>query len=173
MKSTLLLLILAFPLLILAQDFKGKATGKERIPSSNESFEKEVLELVNKERKKRGLKPLVWKDNLAHAARYHAMDMAIDGYMEHDSKDKLKNGSLKKVCDVFDRMDKFVGKEIFARAENIAGGQKTAEEVMKSWMSSSGHRQNILDKKAKYIGIGYIYLEDSELGDYWVQGFGM
>ena len=39
-----------------AQSFKGIPAGNERIESSNKAFEKEVLALVNKERKKTGKK---------------------------------------------------------------------------------------------------------------------
>ena len=39
-------------------------------------------------------------------------------------------------------------------AENIAYGNVSAEEMMKKWMSSSGHRANILDPKLAYVGVG-------------------
>ena len=34
-----------------------------------------------------------------------------------------------------------------AYGENIAAGQTTAEEVMRVWMNSTGHRANILDPR--------------------------
>ena len=39
-------------------------------------------------------------------------------------------------------------------AENIAAGQRTAEEVYTSWMGSPGHRRNIEDCSLTYHGIG-------------------
>ncbi|MCP4442319.1 MAG: CAP domain-containing protein [Aureispira sp.] len=156
-----------------AQDFKGCPTGQERIASSDNTFEKEVLALVNKERKKRNRKALKWNENLAYSARYHAKDMAVDDYFEHESHDRLKNGRLKRTCGIFERIGKFLGKKMFARAENIAVGAMTPAEVVKDWMTSKGHRKNILDKEAKYLGVGYIQDSDSEWGTYWVQCFGM
>lgn len=156
-----------------AQDFKGCPTGAEQVSSSNITFEKEVLALVNKERKKRNKKPLKWQENLAHAARYHAKDMAVDGYFEHESHDKLKNGRHKQTCGIFERMAKFLDEKIYPRAENIAVGASTPQEVVNDWMQSKGHRKNILDKEAKYLGIGYIQDSNSEWGTYWVQCFGM
>lgn len=156
-----------------AQNFKGCPTGKELVSSSNTSFEKEVLALVNKERKKRNKPPLKWRDDLANSARYHAKDMAVDGYFEHESHDKLKNGRHKKTCGIFERIGKFVGTDIFPRAENIAVGAQSPQEVVNDWMSSKGHRKNILDKDAKYLGVGYIKDNSSEWGTYWVQCFGM
>ena len=173
MRISMLFIMMLLPLYFTAQSFKGMPTGKEKIESSRAGFEKEVLALVNKERKKRGRKPLKWNNQLAYAARYHATDMAVDNYFDHPSQDRRRNGSHKTICNVFERMDKFVSNNIFSRAENIAVGEKTPTQVMKDWMSSSGHRRNILDKSAKYIGIGYIEVADSEWGEYWVQSFGM
>lgn len=173
MKYLFLGLLLSFSLIGMAQDFKGIPSGEEKISSSNESFEQELLALVNKERAKRRRKPLTLNKSLTNAARYHAMDMAVDNYFDHDSKDQRKNGSHKKVCDVFDRMKRFLNGGIFARAENIAVGGKSAEQVMRDWMSSKGHRVNILDKDTKYIGLAYVYVEGSQWGTYWVQSFGL
>lgn len=173
MKYLFLGLLLSFSLLSTAQDFKGIPTGNEKISSSNERFEQELLALVNKERAKRRRKPLVLNKSLTNAARYHAMDMAVDNYFDHSSKDQRPNGSHKKICSVFDRMKCFVKGGIFARAENIAVGEQSPEQVMRDWMSSKGHRVNILDKDTKYIGLAYIHVEGSQWGSYWVQSFGL
>ncbi|CAA6830015.1 MAG: Secretion protein [uncultured Aureispira sp.] len=173
MKYLFLGLLLSISLITIAQDFKGMPTGDEKISSSNESFEQELLTLVNKERAKRRRKPLVLNESLTNAARYHAMDMAVDSYFEHDSKDQRKNGSHKKICSVFERMDRFVKEGVFAKSENIAVGNQSPEEVMRAWMLSKGHRVNILDKDTKYIGLAYIYVEGSKWGGHWVQCFGM
>jgi uncharacterized protein YkwD len=38
--------------------------------------------------------------------------------------------------------------------ENVAYGQRTPEEVMKTWMNSEHHRTNILRQQFTEIGIG-------------------
>lgn len=54
-------------------------------------------------------------------------------------------------------------------AENVAINQRSASEVMNSWMNSEGHRENILSKDATTIGIGCFYMD----GVYtWAQCFG-
>ena len=53
-------------------------------------------------------------------------------------------------------------------AENIAYGQKSADEVMKDWLNSAGHRANILNTHVTKVGIGYI---DVDGRIYWVQIF--
>jgi len=50
-------------------------------------------------------------------------------------------------------------------AENIAYGQKSPEEVMKTWLKSSGHRSNILNSKFTEIGCGMSLSENGRL--YW------
>ena len=52
--------------------------------------------------------------------------------------------------------------------ENIANGQFDADDVMKSWLNSPGHRANILNKKFGKIGVG-VFEYNGRL--YWVQIF--
>lgn len=140
---------------------KGLPTGKESVPSTNSTFERQVLAMTNQERTKAGLPALVWDEELARAARYHAADMAAERYFEHDSYDRI-NGNLKKVGDTFERIARFSSR---SRSENIAFGSPTPAEVMQSWMHSPGHKRNILDKKVLRLGVGFIH-------GYWVQDFG-
>ena len=60
-----------------------------------------------------------------------------------------------------------------ACGENIAAGQATPEDVMKSWLSSSGHKANILSPEYTKMGLGY---SNSGCGAgkysyYWAQEF--
>ncbi len=54
--------------------------------------------------------------------------------------------------------------------ENIAGGYPTPAAVVAAWMSSPGHRANILDARFKEIGVGVA--TGGPYGIYWVQDFG-
>lgn len=56
-----------------------------------------------------------------------------------------------------------------AAGENIAQGQRTAEQVVNSWMDSPGHRRNILSQKFTQIGIGLA--RDENETPSWVQMF--
>jgi uncharacterized protein YkwD len=46
-------------------------------------------------------------------------------------------------------------------------GQRSAEQVMKAWMNSDGHRRNILNCGFTTIGVGL-----DTRGWYWTQNFG-
>lgn len=123
---------------------------------SASQIEQQVLTLTNAERQKAGLKPLQMDDKLMQTARAKSADMASKNYFSHTSP---TYGSP------FDQM-KANGITYRAAAENIAMGQRSAEEVVKGWMASPGHRQNILTPGFTHIGIGY----DAK-GNYWTQQF--
>lgn len=119
----------------------------------------EVLKIVNQERSKVGLKALTLSAELTDVATVKAQDMADNGYFDHTSPNY---GSP------FEMMRHF-GIQYRSAGENIAAGQKTAQEVMNSWMNSSGHRANILNSDYEQIGIGYV--TGGQYGTYWVQMF--
>lgn len=118
-----------------------------------------VLNLVNQERSKQGLKPLKLSEKLTSIANTKAADMRDKNYFSHDSP---TYGSP------FDMLHAF-GISYSYAGENIAAGQKTAEQVMKDWMNSSGHRANILNKNYTELGVGYV--TGGSYGTEWVQLF--
>lgn len=143
--------------------------GGADAPIVNEAYEARVVELVNEVRAANGnLPPLRRIPALSKSARYHATDLGTDNYFSHDSYDR-NGGALQKVCGAFERMRKWYNYN--AAGENIAAGYSTPEDVMAGWMSSSGHRQNILDPDFREIGVGY-YQGSGEYGVYWVQNLG-
>lgn len=127
--------------------------------SKNRAMEDQVLALVNKERAKRGIKPLIMNNNLRLLARMKSMDMRDKGYFSHYSP---TYGSP------FQMMIKY-GIRYSAAGENIAKGQRTASSVMNAWMNSSGHRANILNPNYKEIGVGVSISKDGTV--YWTQMF--
>jgi uncharacterized protein YkwD len=57
-----------------------------------------------------------------------------------------------------------------AWGENVAFGQEHPESVMRTWMTSSVHRDNILGAAYTEMGAGYAQGKDGRA--YWVQVFG-
>ncbi len=123
------------------------------------AIEKEVVKLVNAERQKNGLSALELDAELSKVAREKSKDMSTKGYFSHTSP---TYGSP------FDMMKKF-GIKYSTAGENIAMGQPSAEEVVKAWMNSEGHRANILSKNFTKIGVGYY--KGSNGSPYWTQMF--
>lgn len=114
-------------------------------------YAQEVVRQVNMEREKRGLNPLMVDANLTAAANIRAKE--ITQKFSHTRP----NGS------------RAVTVSNFAYAENIARGQKTPDKVMAAWLTSDGHRQNML--RASYGSIGVSCIRVGNIY-YWVQLFG-
>ncbi|MEG4855054.1 CAP domain-containing protein [Microcoleus sp. B5-D4] len=133
--------------------------------STNQNFIYRVLELTNLERSKLGLSPLTLNTQLLNAAENHSQNMAMQDFFSHTGKD----GSS------FTSRITATGYQFSAAAENIAAGSSTPEQVVSSWMNSSGHRTNILNPNLKEIGIGYYFLADDtgteNWNHYWTQVF--
>lgn len=134
--------------------------GSESVQAANVEFETRLVELVNQSRAEQNLPPMKLSINLSNASRYHAVDMDADSYFQHDTYD-LVNGELVKQCSWLDRIKVYYPSP---RAENIAQGYTTPESVMRAWMNSAGHRNNILGDYRE-IGTGFYEGE-------WVQDFG-
>jgi len=112
------------------------------------SFEQELLQLHNQERAKN---PLILDAHLSEYAQNHADWMA--------KRDRLRHSSMSDLIEGYSLV-----------AENIAFGQETPQDVMNAWMTSSGHRSNILNKNLSNVGFGVSY--DSNNAPYWCVCFG-
>ena len=122
------------------------------------SYQKEVLDLVNIEREKNGFLKLRLNQQLADVATVKSQDMINEDYFDHNSP---TYGSP------FDMMESF-GITFYAAGENIAAGYGSPKSVMNGWMRSPGHKSNILDPDFTEIGIG-IAISEGTL--YWTQMF--
>lgn len=129
------------------------------IAGSVDAKEEAVVRLVNQERAKQGLQPLTLSSKLTDLAEMKAEDMASKNYFSHTSP---TYGTP------FQMLQQY-GVSYKSAGENIAAGQKSAEEVMKAWMNSSGHRANILNSSYTEIGVGYY--GGGSYGTEWVQLF--
>ena len=123
------------------------------------SLENEVVRLVNVERAKAGVPAITQNSEVGRVARVKSEDFVKNNYFSHTSP---TYGSP------FDMLKSF-GITFTAAGENIASGQKTAADVMNSWMNSSGHKANILNSTYNKIGVGVA--KDSNGSIYWTQMF--
>lgn len=122
------------------------------------SDEKEVFDLINKQRIQNGLSPLKENSELQRVARIKAQDMVNNNYFSHTSP---TYGSP------FDMMKSF--KISYNTAgENIAGNSNNGDAVT-AWMNSPGHKANILNSSFNQTGIGVV--KGSKYGKIYVQMF--
>lgn len=117
----------------------------------NYDYANDVLKKVNKERLKAGVSALKMDGSLLQTAMLRASETSVQ--FSHTRPDGT-------IC--FSANEKMFG-------ENIAMGQNSPSEVMKSWMNSDGHRENILYADYQSIGVGCVKYNGTL---YWVQCFG-
>jgi uncharacterized protein YkwD len=128
----------------------------------------QVLQLIN-EARQRGARcgtrsfgtaaPLTLSATLADVALGHAADMAQHDYFEH--QDLLGHTPADRV--------RAVGYQETRVGENIAYGPTTADEVVKGWLESPGHCENIMDPRFTEMGLAYASGRKPKPGLYWVQ----
>jgi uncharacterized protein YkwD len=77
-------------------------------------------------------------------AQRHSEDMFNYSFFSHTNQEGKSP---------FDRLQG-AGIRYRLAAENIASGQRTAEEVLRSWLQSRGHRRNIENCELRQHGVG-------------------
>lgn len=107
--------------------------------------ERKMFDLVNQERIKFGVKPLIWDEQLAKVGRNHSEDMFVRGYFSHYSPEGK---------DVGDRLLD-ISIPFSVAGENLALAP-TVTRAHTGLINSQGHRRNILDPAFAKIGIGVI-----------------
>jgi uncharacterized protein YkwD/uncharacterized membrane protein required for colicin V production len=107
--------------------------------------ETRMLELLNGERVKAGLAPLIPDDRLRDVARGHSQEMFRLGYFAHVSP---TDGSPA------DRLQR-VGIPFATAGENLAYAP-TVEVAHAGLMASPGHRSNVLSPEYTRVGIGVV-----------------
>lgn len=122
----------------------ASASVQAPTPPRNDS-ERELFELLNRERAANHLLELKWDDALFKAARKHALLMLDLNIMEHQLpgepglEERLTNS----------------GARFTYVAENIALGKDSAT-IHSGWMHSPGHRANILSSRVTSVGIAVV-----------------
>ena len=120
--------------------------------------EKEVFDLINKQRTNNGLQALKIDEEVQRVARIKAQDMVNNNYFSHNSP---TYGSPFDMLKSFKISYKTAG-------ENIAGNSSNSGAV-NAWMNSSGHKANILNSSFNYTGIGVV--SSPKYGKMYVQMF--
>lgn len=121
--------------------------------------EYEVLKIANQERAKENLAPLTSTPKLQQAGDIRAEELvSVTDHVRPDGRPWYT------VLEELDLHYMWAG-------ENVAAGQRGSAAVMRSWMNSQGHRENILREQFVHVGVGYHYSGASVYNTHWVQLF--
>jgi len=130
-------------------------------PSLN-SYEQQLVSLINQQRAQRGLAKLRVNTKLISSAREHSTDMSVNQYFQHDSLNGERWASRIVRCGY-----KRSGYGYWKAGENIyygAGLFGSPCAVVDAWLASKPHRQVLLTKVFRDIGVGAVEC-DSGFGD--------
>lgn len=135
--------------------------GNDYNESTISELQKQITNLTNAFRAQHGLYDLVWNSALADVAQAHAEDMVENGYFDHTGLDGTEFNV---------RFDN-AGINYRGCSENIDCGYYSAESAVNGWITSSGHRLNLLSDTMEQIGVGCAYNKDDKYGTRYVQDF--
>ena len=147
------------------------------VPLDPRAIELAVIKYTNERRMQKGLNPLQEKDVLTRIARAHSENMIRLGY-EHDLEGKgpteraIAAGfnctwaggyyGLGENIYMYNRVSWWRGNKAVSYKKDA---DEMAQSLVKGWMVSPGHRENILDRAYRLIGVG-IAIEEIEEGRY-------
>jgi uncharacterized protein YkwD len=120
------------------------------------SLELDIVGRINVQRAARGLRRLRVVRGLVAAARYHSRQMGQLGFFEHESQ----NGAP-----FWRRIARFypAGRGYWSVGENIfwESPETTPLSVVHEWMASPPHRQNILAREWRDIGVAAVHFDSA------------
>lgn len=136
----------------LASTAEANPAGKLSMPAFEDAstIERTAFDKTNEARVQNGLQPLAWDPLLCKMARMHSEDMARRGYFAHETPEGLEPKDRGRALGLM---------HFRVLAENIAFNRGFADPgafAVERWMTSGGHRANIL----------YIGFQTSAIGSY-------
>jgi uncharacterized protein YkwD len=130
---------------VVVPKLRARPSGTKRVLST---LEVDVVARINAQRTTRGLRPLRVSRGLTAAATYHTHQMGRLGFFEHESA----NGAA-----FWRRIERFypAGRGSWSVGENLfwESPDTSASSAVREWMQSPPHRENILEREWREIGI--------------------
>jgi uncharacterized protein YkwD len=136
----------------------ARAEGAQRSrATAMAQLEDAVVDRMNQIRRQHGLRPLRGNGSLRTAAIVHSKDMGRRGYFEHDSISGTP---------FWRRIERFYpsrGFRSWTVGENLLWGTDTynAAFAVREWMNSPPHRENILSRQWREVGIGAVFFANA------------
>ena len=125
-----------------------------------EQWKREVLDLVNEERKKVGMTELSWGTTCEAAASVRAREL-----MTSYSHIRPDGTSWETACPIPEEGG-WSGENLMA-----GNGAVNPETVVEAWMNSPEHKKNILNNNFTKLSVGFVFDQDSQYKTYWSQFF--
>ena len=112
-----------------------------------------VFEMTNQTRQAKGLPPFIKDDELTQVARAYSDDMLVRRFFDHTTPDGVSFDE--RIADRYPHRVRLMGENIwYASGYNPSNTHRLAKEVVDDWISSPGHRDNMLDPNFTHSGVG-------------------
>jgi uncharacterized protein YkwD len=112
-----------------------------------------VFELTNRARQAKGLPPFIKDAELTQVARAFSDDMLVRRFFDHTTPDGVSFDE--RIADRYRHRVRLMGENIwYATGYNPGRIRQVAKEIVDDWMTSPGHRENILDPRFTHLGVG-------------------
>jgi uncharacterized protein YkwD len=112
-----------------------------------------VFELTNQARQAKGLPPFIKDAELTQVARAFSDDMLVRRFFDHTTPDGVSFDE--RIADRYRHRVRLMGENIwYATGYNPGRIRQVAKEIVDDWMTSPGHRENILDPRFTHLGVG-------------------
>ena len=131
------------------------------MPTGAAELTQQLVVKINKERARAGLPPFRLSGLLSDVAQRHACENASQNRLSHRGSDGSSPGTRALR----------VGYDFRHVTENVALGHSTPDGVLKAWLFSSSHRQNIFDSRTVDLGVAVALGRDGRL--HWVMNSGV
>lgn len=127
----------------------GQAAATTSVASQ---LQRLVTAQINVVRREHGRARLSVSTQLTRAGQAHARELALAGYFSHDWSDGSPFGSWIK------RFYPVAGARAWSAGENLAWSTPdvTARQTVEMWLASPEHRQILLSKSWRQVGLGVI-----------------
>lgn len=139
------ILCLALPALVILEPASTPRSAQAASRPAIQPEAWQIVELANQARAAAGAGPLTWDWALAAAARQHCLRMAAEGPIAH--RYGGEPGLSERAAQA--------GAHFSMIEENVAAGP-TPAAIHDEWMSSPGHRANLLNPQVDRVGVAVV-----------------
>ncbi len=135
----------------------GRISSKQETRGNLSGDEFQIHDLINNERRRKGLGDLNWDADLAKLARGFSRQMARESFFSHFDRDGNSVVERARKSDI--RGWSKIGENLFF----CEGYNNFDTLAVRGWMNSAEHRRNVLDRQFNATGIGIAQTRGGEV----------
>ena len=149
--------VVAAALFVITSGASAASVGRSVSARVDPTLARDLNTAINEARSTHKLRRLAVSSELTRAARQHALAMGRLGFFSHSSADGSSSGT---------RITSFYGvsgSRSWAVGEVLLWGKRglSARRVLASWLSSTPHRSEVLNRRWREIGVAALEVDNA------------